>query len=131
MNIFTTVSFPIVTPGSPLQFLDLARLNSTFGVIMYRDPNSNWKISAALVDTTGASGSAILVLPAVVLHPGTGRLFGLGIGIDATAADRITFSYNDAYNQAYVQDAGVYGPSIVLGRFVLVQLLWQQQDFLC
>lgn len=116
VNILVTVSYPIATSTLPLVNLKLARLNSTFGVVMYRNPNNNFQLSAALVDTSGASGSAIVIWPATSLSSGTGKSFGLFVNVDTVRSDRMVFVYNDGYNQAYVQDAGVYGSTIVLGR---------------
>ena len=111
-NVFTTVAYPIVTPSSPLQFMQLARLNATFGVIVYRNPNVNWQVQTALIDT---SSGQIAVLPMTVVSPGSIVPYGLSVGVTAVAADRLVYAYNDGFSQAYVQDAGVYGSSIVLG----------------
>ena len=113
VNIYTTASIPLVAPSAPLQYLQLARLNSTFGVIVYRNPNDNWKVWTSVIDT---SGSQLVVWPATMVNPGTGKGFGFGVSVAAVAPDRLVFSYNDANSQAFVQDASVCGTSVVLGR---------------
>jgi hypothetical protein len=112
-NVFASVAYPLVTPASPLQFMQLARLNSTMGVIVYRNPNKDWMISSALIDVTNPL--QLIIYPTTVLSAGSPLAFGLSLSVTATSASRLVYAYNDGFNQPYVQDAGVYGSSIVLG----------------
>ena len=113
VNIFNSVSVPMVNPNSPLQYLQLTRLNSTFAVVLYRDPNANRQIYAALVDN---SGFLPVMLPPVLINTGTQNLAGLGVGIASVQPDRLAILFTDANQIPYVQDCGVSGSSLVLGR---------------
>jgi hypothetical protein len=94
--------------------MQLIRLNSTFAVLAYRNPYVNYQLYAALVDVSMSAG--LTILPAMVLSPGSAKSFGLGVSLTAVSQDRLVFTYNDAYSQAWVMDAGVFGPSVVSGR---------------
>ena len=114
VDVLTSVQFPILPSATPLVNLQLARLNATLGVVLYRNPTSNYALSASLVSVTGTT--ALTIWPATVVNPGTAQTFGLSVSMAALAVDRLVFVYNDGYNNGYIQDAGVFGTSVVVGR---------------
>jgi hypothetical protein len=119
-NVVVSSSVPILTSASPLQFLQLTRLNSTFAVLLYRDPKNGWQLSASLIDNSGAFYPT--VLPPMVIHPGSTKPFGLQSFTAAVAPDRLALVYTDAVGQPWVYDVGVSSGSLVLGRCVSVLL---------
>lgn len=118
VDAYLTVPFPLVSPSAPLVGMQLAQLNGTFAVIVYRNPNSNYQLSASLLSVTGTT--SVTVWPAVMISPGSPQFYGLNVSIAAVAADRVVVSYQDAFNNAYIVDAGIFGTSVVLGRSQLV-----------
>lgn len=68
----------------------------------------------SLIDT---SGSTVVVWPPTQASSGTTKTFGLHLDLATVAPDRLAVTYNDGYGHAYVQDAGVFGSNIVLGRY--------------
>jgi hypothetical protein len=113
-NIFVSVSYPLTSPSAPLQFMELVRLNNTFAVIVYRNPNLNYQLFTGLIDVSSAV--TVALLPATSLSPGTAKSFGLLPSVAVVTSDRLVYLYTDASGQAYVMDAGVFGPTIVAGR---------------
>jgi hypothetical protein len=106
-----------IAVGVPYVYPRLVRLTDTRAALVVRNPSDSDKVSAVIIDAP--SDFSIPVFgPFSVVSAGTSPTYSLPIGIAATAADRIVFTYFDSNGAPCVMDAGVYSNSIVNGRCV-------------
>ena len=72
------------------------------------------QVLSAVVDVN--VDSSVTVGPLVTLNSGTARTSGLQVSVAPVLADRFAVQYQDTIGQPVIQDGGVFGNSIVMGR---------------